>query len=167
MNLRVSLILVAVMLIVSNCSKSSGMRLTLFHDPLTHGEWKLLRSDTTLYDSAYNVTGHHSADLSSCDRQRHLILLRNGDFEGYVGCVRPSNLQAGGYWTGGGDWGGGSYLDMYEFSSPRSGPVYAGIDSIELCNWDSLVVFERVSPHDFYSSFYSPIPVTVQSWWGH
>src|SRR5579872_617129 len=126
MNLRVSLILVAVMLIVSNCSKSSGFRLTLFHDPLTHGEWKLLRSDTTLYDSAYHVTGHRSADVSICDQQRHLILLRNGDFERYTGCEKPSNLQVGGYWEGGSDFGSDSYLDLYLPSSPRSGPVYAG-----------------------------------------
>lgn len=154
--------LAAVTLIVSNCSKSSGYPRTLFHDPLTHGDWKLLRSDTTLYDSAYNVTGHHSADVSTCAQQKHMIFLRNQEWERYVGCARPSDIMPGGTWAV-----DGNFLVMYPLSSPRGQPSYKGIDSIELCNWDSLVVFERVRPYDIYSSFLYNVPATVHSWWGH
>ena len=150
--------LVAIVLIVSNCSKSSGNHPT----PLTNGDWKLLRSDTTLYDSAYHVTGLHSADVSGCDHQRHLILLQNGNFEGYAGCAKPSNLQPAGTWTN-----DNPYLIMYLSSDPRSGPIIVGTDSIEVCNWDSLVLFQRVSPHEPSSGVYSLIPETIQSWWGH
>ncbi len=148
--------------ICNSCSKKpdslTGMERLLVLKP-----WKLQSSDTIRYDSAYHITGHPSANLSDCRNELYYYFYGDHTFSAYLGCSPPQNPQSSDTWDLSND-----FLDLYADSSPRSGPIYIGVDSVELLTKDSLILSQRVIPYEPSSAgFLSSVPLLVHSSFSH
>lgn len=151
---------------VAGCSKSQ--HLSPAEALLCSGPWKLQSSDTTYYDSAYHITGMHTA-IVNCGNRQNCIFYANGTIQFYRGCGDRPFPQPSRYWT----WslGGKNENMLYQTladNSPRSGVLtYMIHDSVVTLTKDSLVLYNSIRPHEYYSVAPTDYPLLIRSWFTH
>jgi hypothetical protein len=164
MRLSIPFVVLLVILFVSGCSKNNKISLQGAAALLVGKAWKLQRTDTIYYDTAYQQTGEQTIVIVDCRNRPNWIFYPDMSMQFYTGCDQPAPaVERGWSWS----------IDLEKFvvktlsGDPRSGPINILSDSIVTLTKDSLVLASWAHPGFLYTPVITDRPLLIHDWYIH